>query len=119
MGDCSMNCPVCAHSEVEVLFRRPHIPVMQNVVYSTRDQALSAQAAPFSLAECKRCGFAFNAEFDERLVCYDGDYDNDAPSLTVLNYYESLAELLIAKTGLSDSTVYEVGCGKGKFLEVL
>jgi hypothetical protein len=114
-----VSCPICKGSDVVSQLRRERIPVMQNVVYPTRAAAIDSPAAPFALAECQRCGFVFNAEFDERLVVYGVDYDNDVPSPTFLKYYRDVAELLRQKVQLNLCSVYEVGCGKGTFLEIL
>jgi Methyltransferase domain/C-methyltransferase C-terminal domain len=92
---------------------------MQNVVYETRVAAMAAQAAPFTLAVCTTCGFAFNQDFDSSLVLYDASYDNDVPSPTFLEYYRDLSRLLVDRLALSDCIVSDIGCGKGTFLEVL
>jgi SAM-dependent methyltransferase len=114
-----MTCPVCSNARASVRLRRERIPVLQNVVYPTREVAMQCAAAPFALGECERCGFAFNAEFDESLVVYGADYDNDVPSPTFERYYREIAELLSRRVPLDGQTVYEVGCGKGTFLEML
>jgi SAM-dependent methyltransferase len=99
--------------------QRAKLPVLQNRVYGTQQEAIASPVAPFALCTCRDCGFSFNGAFDSRLVVYDEHYDNDVPSAVFGRYYEELAEKLIARFELSEGTVYEVGCGKGTFLEVL
>ncbi len=91
---------------------------MQNVVFSTRDEALSATRAPFELATCPRCGFSFNARFDPALMVYDARYDNDVPSAAFERYYREIARDLAARHGITRGFVCDVGCGKGRFLDV-
>jgi hypothetical protein len=114
-----MHCKVCGNADVWLALSRPRVPIMQNVVCPTRAAALAAPSGTLSLVECKRCGFAFNQDFDEERVRYDVDYDNDVPSPTFASYYKSLAHSLIDRLKLDDCVVYDVGCGKGTFLDEL
>src|SRR5688500_5427347 len=113
------TCPVCGNARLVEVLRRGRLPVMQNVVYQTRQAALDAPCAPFTLCTCAGCGFSFNGAFEEELMRYDESYDNDVPSPTFLRYYEELARMLAARFDLVSGTVYDVGCGKGTFLDIL
>lgn len=119
MSDPTTRCPVCDASDVVELVRRDRLPVMQNLVWPTRDEALAAPCAPFTLAACRACGFAFNARFDPALMVYDPRYDNDVPSAVFTGYYRSIARQLADRHPLTAGPVYDVGCGKGTFLDVL
>ena len=112
-------CPVCGSLDTVTTVQRPLLPVLQNRVYPTRDEALRAPTAPFELHTCSICGFSFNGRFNSSLVIYDEHYDNDVPSAMFMRYHEELARGLVQRFNLSDGTVYDVGCGKGTFLEVL
>jgi len=92
---------------------------MQNRVYSTAAEALSAMRAPFTLATCARCGFTFNSAFDPSVLVYDEHYDNRVPSDLFAGYYASVAHQLSQRYNLSDGLVVEIGCGKGAFLAAL
>lgn len=113
------RCPVCHADGVIEVLRRERLPVMQNVVWPDRAAALAAPCAPFVLGVCGRCGFAFNASFDPALMAYDPRYDNDVPSAVFTDYYRSIARDLAARHDLTRAPVYDVGCGKGTFLDVL
>ncbi len=111
-------CPLCGASDLALSVRREALPVMQNVVFASRDEALAAPRAPLALATCARCGFAFNARFDPARMVYDARYDNDVPSAAFERYYREIAAHLAARHGVDGGVVCDVGCGKGRFLEV-
>ncbi|KQY78992.1 hypothetical protein ASD52_03995 [Ensifer sp. Root142] len=113
------NCPVCKSTEFVTSVSRSQIPILQNRVYDTRDEALQAPSGRLTLCTCSRCGFSYNGEFDEKLITYDEHYNNDVPSETFERYAEDIAKLLITKYNLTSGTVYDVGCGKGTFLRTL
>jgi hypothetical protein len=112
-------CPVCESGETMPTVRRARLPVLQNRVYATRDEALRSPTAGFELRTCTVCGFSFNGAFRSDLVVYDEHYDNDVPSATFMRYYDDLARRLIERFNLTEGTIYDVGCGKGTFLDVL
>lgn len=92
---------------------------MQNVVMRTRQEAVEAACAPFELSVCTGCGLAFNSRFAPELLHYDSRYDNDVPSSVFAQYYTHIAGLLRDQLALNEGTVYDVGCGKGAFLDEL
>jgi SAM-dependent methyltransferase len=115
----STSCPVCNHCETVRTVERARLPVLQNRVFATSDEARQSPVAPFALHTCAACGFSFNGLFDNSRVVYDAQYDNDVPSEAFRCYYEDLAHRLIERFALTEGTVYDVGCGKGTFLRVL
>ena len=116
----SATCPVCGNDgDILSTIERETLPVLQNRVYPSRDEALASPCAPFRLATCAKCGFTFNGLFDSKLVVYDESYDNDVPSPTFRAYYKDIALMLIDRFKLDTGVVYDIGCGKGDFLRVL
>lgn len=113
------DCPVCGCSRPVASVRRAAIPVFQNVTYATAEAARAAPRAEFVLATCAACGFSYNGAFDPDRVTYDESYDNHVASAAFHDYYRQLARMMIARFGLADGRVYDIGCGKGEFLEVL
>ncbi len=114
-----LRCPVCDRPDPVAVLHRDRLPVMQNLVWPSREEALAAPCAPFTLGVCAGCGFAFNTRFDAALMVYDPRYDNDVPSAVFTDYYRSIARHLAAARDLTRAPVYDVGCGKGTFLDVL
>lgn len=116
----SLPCPVCGTGhDVVTTVRRDKLPVLQNRVYPSRQEALASPCAAFRLATCRSCGFTYNDLFDADRVVYDEFYDNDVPSAIFRAYYKDVALMLIDKFGLDTGVVYDIGCGKGDFLRVL
>lgn len=113
------DCPVCEAPDPEVSVRRDAIPVYQNVTYPSAEAARQAPRGAFALATCRRCGFSHNIAFEPALIVYDANYDNHVASAAFDLYYRELAQMLIDRFALTDGAVYDIGCGKGEFLEVL
>ena len=113
------DCRLCKTPDPHISVERPRLPVFQNVVHPTYEQARDAPSAPFALGTCPACGFSYNAVFDAGLVTYDTDYDNHVESTAFRRYYHDLAQMMITRFDLSHGTVYDVGCGKGEFLRSL
>ena len=114
----SRPCPVCGSGDVAPSVERAAIPVFQQVTYATADAARAAPQAPFLLATCRHCGFSYNSVFDPALTTYDENYNNHVESAFFQDYYRELASMLIARFGIVDGSVYDIGCGDGEFLEI-
>ncbi|MFQ6162488.1 class I SAM-dependent methyltransferase [Sinorhizobium meliloti] len=112
-------CPVCKGTAPVPTITRERIPILQNRVYDTKKEAIAAPTGQLTLCTCSQCGFCYNGEFNESLVCYDEHYNNDVPSRTFELYAEKIARALIERFDLTSGTVYDVGCGKGAFLRTL
>jgi hypothetical protein len=113
------ECPVCSGAEVLDVLWRENLPLTQNVVLATREQAMGSSRGSLVLGICRKCGFAYNRIFDLARLKYDANYDNDVPSPIFKDYYRELARTLAERYDLGGGTVYDVGCGKGTFLEIL
>ena len=113
------RCPICDLDQSVRSVQRDWLPVLQNRVFATRDEALQSPIAPFVLQTCVGCGFSFDGAFDGALVVYDQQYDNDVPSDVFRRYYEALAQDLVDRFALTEGVVYDVGCGRGTFLRTL
>ena len=112
-------CVACGRTPLALSVRRSSLPVMQNLVYATQNEASVARTADFVLAACQHCGFAFNAAFDPDMLVYDERYDNRVPSSVFKDYYANLAGRLCERYGSENGLAVEIGCGKGEFLTAL
>lgn len=114
----AITCPLCRATDAILSVHRDAIPVLQNVVYPTAAAARAAPQGRFDLATCTSCGFSWNAGFDPAAITYDETYDNHVASPVFDAYYADLAQMLIDRFGITDGTIYDIGCGKGEFLRI-
>lgn len=89
---------------------------MQNRLFPDRDSALSCATADMVLVQDGN-GIVVNSAFDPALLRYDEFYDNEvAHSPTFRKHLRDV--LGIVRRHLS-GRIFEVGCGKGAFLELM
>ena len=116
----AIACPVCERREARIFLRREQVPVHQNLVLSTREEALRVTRGDLVLAACGACGFVFNSAFDSGKLAYGENYDNtQSHSPYFARYMAQLAHHLVHDEGVRGSRIVEVGCGKGLFLRML
>ena len=111
-------CPICCSIEIEYLYET-EVPILQNRVYASKENALRCIQGSINLGHCLNCNFTFNGSFEEDKIIYDEEYDNAVPSKLFSEYYQSICEYLYEKYHLEGGIVYDIGCGKGKLLEML
>ena len=111
---------MCTARNVTTSIHIRDIPVRCTVQWRTYNEAIQAPTAHIRLAFCQDCGHVFNPAFDPKLVEYDQKYENSLHFSPHFNRYaESLALRLIDKYDIRNSTVIDIGCGKGDFLMLL
>jgi SAM-dependent methyltransferase len=110
------TCPVCAASELRPMFRRAAVPVHQNRLAPSRDEARCAPRGELALVGCARCGLVFNRAFDPSLVAYGPGYENDqTASPAFARHLEERVSALV-RGGVRGQEILEIGCGTGDFL---
>ena len=113
-------CPVCRHAGMDLFFQLDHAPVLCNVLWDRREDALAVPRAPIRLGYCPDCSMVCNVAFDGRLVEYSPRYENSLHYSTRFErYVEDLAEELVRRHGLRGKDIVEIGCGQGDFLAML
>lgn len=113
-----MTCPVCGSGEVTVFDRRPRVPVHQNKLCGTREDARATATGRLEMTGCRTCGFAYNAAFDPDLLVYDAAYENDqtySPAFRA-HFDSRLARVGEIASRVEGVRIVEVGCGQGDFL---
>lgn len=120
MTEKKTRCPVCGSESLTEILSMPSMPVFCNVLWDTRDAAVSCDRGDIVLGFCRECTFVFNTVFDPALVRYSQRYDNCLHfSGRFRDYADSLADRLVERHDLHDKLVVDVGCGKGDFLKLL
>jgi SAM-dependent methyltransferase len=113
-------CLVCGSAEISPALHLRNVPVHCNIQWPTREAATAAPKGDIRLGLCRECGHIFNVTFDAALTAYGEQYDNSLHYSSQFNAYaQRLAQRLIDKYNVRDSTVLEIGCGKGEFLAML
>jgi hypothetical protein len=103
---------------MRLLYEILELPIFQNKVYATREEALTCHKGDVRLVEDEKTGLVFNECFSPDIMIYDKDYQNEqALSNSFRIHLESVAR--IVERYLGKENLIEVGCGKGYFLEML
>lgn len=100
------------------LYRQHDLPIFQNRMYDSPDEARNCPKADICLVEDMETGLVFNSAFDPSVMDYDSTYQNDQGTSTLFrSHLDSVADLI--ETHMGRTSLVEVGCGKGTFLELL
>jgi hypothetical protein len=113
------RCPICG-DDGRPFVRRERVPVHQNQLCATAEEAQSVAVGDLRICHCGTCDFIWNAAFDGNLLSYHHAYDNTQTfSPAFAEHLESVVALLVDEHGVRNSRIVEVGCGKGEFLRRL
>jgi len=100
------------------LYRAESLPVFQNRMYRTENDAKKCVKGDVILVQDMETGLIFNKAFNTELAQYDTDYQNEqAVSQLFREHLNDVSRVIIQH--FHNSTLIEVGCGKGFFLEHL
>lgn len=104
---------------MKYIYSFDNIPVFQNKVYDSIDLSKKAILGNIRIVQENNSGLIFNEAFDESLMVYDSNYQNEQSYSPFFdNYLKSIADRLMAYD-LEGKKIVEIGCGKGYFLEIL
>lgn len=105
---------------MRVFHEAPGVPTNSCILMRSREEALNHPRGAIQLGFCDACGFIANLAFDPRLTEYSGRYEETQGFSPTFNaFHQDLAERLIARHGLRERDIVEIGCGKGEFLMLL
>ncbi len=114
------NCPVCQSADFIKIIDLHQTPVLSNVLWDTREAALTAPRADIRLAFCNNCGHVFNQYYDPAELEYNLQYENSLHFSPRFQAYATwLANHLIDQYGLHQKQIIEIGSGKGEFLRMM
>ena len=100
------------------LFKVEGLPVFQNKMFADREAALGCPKGDVRLVQDMETGLIFNDAFDDSLLEYDADYQNEQACSSVFQRHLEDVKVIIERH-FSGKPLIEVGCGKGYFLEYL
>lgn len=114
------TCPVCTSKTLQTFLHRDAVPAHQNLIVNSLQAARNLAKGVLDMAVCAHCGFVCNRAFDLSLLAYGEDYDNTQNCSAHFDaYMDELVRHLVEERGVRNSTIVEVGCGKGQFLRKL
>ncbi|CAG0939491.1 hypothetical protein BROC_00669 [Candidatus Brocadiaceae bacterium] len=100
------------------LFTVSALPVFQNKMFNTQEAAIHCTKGDMRLVQNETTGLIYNAAFDESLLNYDTDYQNEQAVSGLFREHLNNVKQIIDKHFLNHSLI-EVGCGKAYFLDRL
>lgn len=116
----SRQCPVCDSERLVAFLKRSQVPVHQNLIVQTRAAARVVTRGDLDFVACENCGLVFNRAFDLTRLAYGEHYDG---SQFFSPYYDAhldaMVKDLVERQGVRNSTIVEVGCGRGQFIRKL
>jgi len=105
-------------SHFRELYRAEQLPVFQNRMYDTKNDGKKCIKGDVLLTQDMETGLIFNNAFQSDLVQYDGNYQNEqAVSPLFREHLNDVSEIICQY--FEKSRLFEIGCGKGFFLEQL
>jgi len=99
------------------VFTLTNVPIFQNKVYPSYEQARAADKGEVELVQSLISGFVFNKSFKPHIMNYDVHYQNEQANSAVFQEHLNNVLQLLKNLGIADKKVIEVGCGKGVFFE--
>jgi SAM-dependent methyltransferase len=101
------------------IFRTEGLPVLQNRVFATAAEALASPTGDVVLVQAMDTGLIFNSAFDPDRLEYDGNYQNEQACSGVFKNHLDAVTAVIHRHFHGRTTLIEIGCGKGYFLDHL
>lgn len=116
----SSVCPVCYSRDLSDIVEIQRMPILVNVLWTNRQDALNVKRGDFCLSFCKQCGHVFNRFFNPAQVDYNVPYENSLHFSSKFQSYASwFANYIVKKYDLHGKIIIEIGSGKGEFLQML
>lgn len=105
-------------TKVRELYLQEDLPVFQNRMYASFEEARDCPKGNMRLVEDLETGLVRNHAFDPAIVNYDAAYQNEQGNSGHFRaHLDEVAALVLDTMGNKD--LVEVGCGKGAFVDIL
>lgn len=116
----TVACTGCGAAEHVTILEQDDVPVHQNLLYFTREEAVACRRGNLRLDVCNTCGLVFNSRFQSELLDYAESFENSQDnSPAFLKHMNEIAAMLVDRYALQGKRVLELGCGKGAFLKLI
>lgn len=102
----------------DCLYAIEQVPVLQNRLFDTVQEAKNCPRGDVELRVDSATGIVTNTAFDPGRVCYDRSYNNEQSLSPAFGRHLDDVALLVRRH-LGGRRLFEIGCGKGTFLERL
>ncbi|HRP92936.1 MAG TPA: class I SAM-dependent methyltransferase [Ignavibacteriaceae bacterium] len=106
-------------SKANLIFMQKNVPVFQNKVYSSKDEAVNAKRGKVELVQSTESGFVFNKEFNSAIMNYDENYQNEQSNSLLFRKHLKEVLQLLKNLGIDGKKIVEIGCGKGFFFDIM
>jgi hypothetical protein len=114
-----IECPLTGNTHTKIIYVQPSVPLIQNKVYPTSEQAKNAPCIDVVIAQSLDNGFVFSADFTDSIIDYDMHYQNEqSNSAYFRRHLEDVIEIMQNNETLNGKVV-EIGCGKAYFMDML
>ena len=114
-----INCPITGSLNTKIIYEQKSVPLLQNKVYENMNEALQAPLIDVTLTQSQLNGFVFNGTFDENLISYDQDYQNEQSNSNIFQKHLQNVIEILGKNNMLGKKIIEIGCGKGYFFDLL
>ena len=114
-----ITCPLTGSSNTRILYAQNGVPLIQNMVYPTREHAKAAKKIDVTLAQSIDNGFVFSASFDESIIDYDQHYQNEQSNSSFFQDHLRNVIHIMKDHQILGKKIVEIGCGKAYFMNML
>lgn len=114
-----IKCPLTGSSRTRIIYEQKSVPLLQNKVYPTIEQAISAPSINVTLAQSLENGFVFSGNFDDSIIDYDQHYQNEQSNSPLFQTHLTEVINILQQNKLLGKKIVEIGCGKAYFMDIL
>lgn len=114
-----IKCPLTGSTNTKVIYTQRQVPLIQNKVYPTKEEAQQAICRDVVLAQSLDNGFVFSADFTESIIDYDMHYQNEQSNSAYFRAHLDDVIRIMQENKVLDGKVIEIGCGKAYFMDML